>query len=129
MRSCQLTTMIVNHKLRIVAAMAALMFSHLSFAQSPEQAPEPSQAPFILSLSALDANSGGKINKRDAADDMKQNFAFIDDNGDGGIDLEELKKILKMVAAQLGSGGSNQVNPPAVAAPAIAGAEGSTHDD
>ena len=115
--------MIMDHKPFMIVMMAALVVSPALFAQSPEQSPDPSQAPFILS--SLDTDNDGKISKSEAADDMKQNFEFIDSNRDGGIDLEELKEILKMAAAQNGSGGSNQVNSPA-AAPTNAGAEGST---
>jgi len=60
--------------------------------------PQPSQAPFILS--SLDANKDGKISKDEAVDDMKANFAMIDANGDGGIDLEELTQVLEMMSSR-----------------------------
>ena len=41
---------------------------------------------------------------------MNQNFSFIDSNGDGGINLEEIEGALKMVAAQQGSGSSGKAN-------------------
>ena len=60
--------------------------------------PQPSQAPFILS--SLDANKDGRISENEAVDDMKANFSQIDRNGDGGIDIDELTRILEMVASQ-----------------------------
>ena len=58
----------------------------------------PNQAKFILR--SMDANKDGKISKDEAAADMKANFAMVDSNGDGGIDIDELTRILKMVASQ-----------------------------
>ncbi len=59
---------------------------------------DSSQAPIILS--SLDADKDGKISLGEAVEDMKANFAMIDSNGDGGIDIDELTRILKMVAPQ-----------------------------
>ena len=64
----------------------------------PQRSIDASQAPFILNM--LDADKDGKISKSEAVDDMKANFAMIDSNGDGGIDLDELTRILEMVAGQ-----------------------------
>ena len=54
-------------------------------------------------LGSLDEDSDGKISASEAPDEMKQGFAFIDSNGDGGIDLEELTTILEFLASQNGS--------------------------
>ena len=67
---------------------------------SPEQSIDVSQAPFILS--SLDVDKDDKISEDEAVDDMKANFAMLDANGYGGIDLAELTAILKMVATQGG---------------------------
>ncbi|MHC4404195.1 MAG: hypothetical protein ACYTG0_31460 [Planctomycetota bacterium] len=72
-----------------IATIAGFMFSPGAAAQSPEQI-----------LNALDADGSGTISKGEANDDLKQNFSFIDGNGDGEIDLEELDRILKLVASQ-----------------------------
>ncbi len=73
----------------LIAAMAAIVFSPAVAAQTPQQV-----------LDALDADHSGAISKDEAVDDMKQNFSFIDANGDGGIDIDELTRILKMVESQ-----------------------------
>ena len=65
---------------------------------SPRQSPGADQAPFILRSRDLDKD--GKISRSEAVDSMKANFSFIDSNDDGGIDLAELKALLKRVAAQ-----------------------------
>ena len=78
----------------------------------PQQSSDVSQAPFILS--SLDADGDGKISQSEAVDDMKVNFTCIDSNSDGGIDLAELTEVLKMVAAQRGSGGSGNASVGAV---------------
>lgn len=57
--------------------------------------PDPSRAPMILG--SLDKDNDSKISESEAPADMKQNFAFIDTNGDGGIDLAELRKVLTMM--------------------------------
>ncbi len=75
----------------VISAMAAFMFSPAAAAQSPQQI-----------LDALDADSSGAISQDEAVDDMKANFSFIDTNGDGGIDLVELDRVLKLVASQNG---------------------------
>ena len=48
-------------------------------------------------LGSLDKDNDSKISESEAPADMKQNFAFIDTNGDGGIDLAELRKVLTMM--------------------------------
>ncbi len=64
----------------------------------PQRSFDASQAPFILS--SLDANKDGRISENEAVDDMKANFSQIDRNGDGGIDLDELTQILKMMSSR-----------------------------
>ena len=100
MISSPMRTIRAHQILFLVAAMVAFVFSPAVLAQSPDQPtlPDPSQAPLILDT--LDRDSDGKISRSEAPDDVKQSFAFIDSNGDGGIDLAELKRMLKMVAAQ-----------------------------
>ena len=68
-----------------MAVVTACVFSTTAFAQSAQQ---------ILDM--LDADSSGAISKDEAVDDMKTNFSFIDTNGDGGIDIDELTQILRM---------------------------------
>ncbi len=86
----------------LFAAMAALLFSAVASAQ--EQAPSPDQAPMILS--SLDTDGDKKISESEAQGGLKQNFARIDGNGDGGIDIEELTTMLEIVAVQRGGGSS-----------------------
>ena len=66
----------------------------------PGRAPTVDRAPSILR--SLDVDTDGKISKSEAVGGMKANFSFIDRNGDGGIDLEELTAILKNAAARSG---------------------------
>jgi pimeloyl-ACP methyl ester carboxylesterase len=54
----------------------------------------------------FDKDNNNKISKSEAPDDLKQNLSYIDSKGDGGVDLKEIKEILKMAAAQNRSGGS-----------------------
>jgi arylsulfatase A-like enzyme/uncharacterized protein (DUF1330 family) len=56
------------------------------------------QAPLILL--SRDSDKDGKISRSEAVDGMKANFSLLDSNGDGGIDLDELKAILEQVATQ-----------------------------
>ncbi len=79
----------------VIAAMAAFMFSPAAAAQSPQQI-----------LDALDGDNSGAISRDEAVDDMKANFPMIDANGDGGIDLGELERVLELVASRSGGGGS-----------------------
>ncbi len=65
-----------------------------------QASPSPDRALSILST--LDTDSDKKISESEAQGGLKQNFAFIDGNGDGGIDLGELEAILESVAAQDG---------------------------
>ena len=60
--------------------------------------PNPRQASAILS--SLDQNGDGKIGESEAVGQLKQNFAFVDSNGDGGLDLAELTTILEMSAGR-----------------------------
>ena len=76
------------------------------FAQTAQQVPDPSQAPVIVR--ALDT----------AADDgMRQNLAFFDGNSDGGIDAEELERVLTILQGQTratpGDATTGAVRPPA----------------
>lgn len=84
----------------LIATVAAFSFTPAVLAQSPNRpaAPAQSQAPLILDT--LDKDNDRKISRSEATGDMKQNFSFIDRDGDGGINLRELKEVLKMVAAQ-----------------------------
>ncbi len=75
--------------------MAAFMFSPAAGAQSPQQI-----------LDALDGDNSGAISRDEAVDDMKANFPMIDANGDGGIDLGELDRLLELVASRNDGGGS-----------------------
>jgi hypothetical protein len=65
------------------------------------QAPSPRQAPMFLST--LDADGDAKISESEATGGMKQNFAAIDRNSDGGIDLEELTTMLEAASRRRGS--------------------------
>ncbi len=60
--------------------------------------PGASQAPTILR--SLDVDGDGKISQSEAPAQLKQNFSFIDANGDGGIDIDELTRVLKMQSSQ-----------------------------
>ncbi len=64
----------------------------------PQRSFDASQAPFILS--SLDADNDGKISESEAPGQIKQNFSLVDANGDGGIDIDELTRILKMQSSQ-----------------------------
>ncbi len=64
----------------------------------PQQSLDAGRAPFILS--SLDSDKDGKISEDEAVDDMKANFAMLDANGDGGIDLDELTQVLEMMSSR-----------------------------
>jgi uncharacterized protein (DUF1330 family) len=82
--------------------MAALVFSLALAAQAADQA-TPSASRVTQIMGTLDRNNDGKISNSEAPPELQQNFAFIDANGDGGIDLEELTRMLNMGASQRGS--------------------------
>lgn len=82
------------------ALIASIVLPSAAVAQ--QQAPSPDQAPSILS--SLDTDSDKKISENEAQGALKQNFSFIDSNGDGGIDLVELTTILETVSSQRGGG-------------------------
>ena len=84
----------------LIAAMAAGVLASAAVAQ--QQAPSPEQAPMVLT--SLDADGDEKISESEAPGGMKQNFASIDRNGDGGIDLEELTTMLEALASRRGGG-------------------------
>jgi|TARA_B100001971_G_scaffold200912_1_gene213004 pimeloyl-ACP methyl ester carboxylesterase len=48
----------------------------------------------------LDTDNDSKISRSEATEDLRQNFEFIDSDGDGGIDLVELRRVLQMVSVQ-----------------------------
>ncbi len=73
----------------LIAAIVVLAFSPATHSQTPQQLHQ-----------SLDADSDGAISKSEARDEMKRNFSFIDANGDGGINLDELKGILNLVGSQ-----------------------------
>ena len=85
-----------------MVAMAALVFSLALAAQAADQA-TPSASRVTQIMGTLDRNNDGKISNSEAPPELQQNFAFIDANGDGGIDLEELTRMLNMGASQRGS--------------------------
>lgn len=95
----------------LIAAATVLMCSSFVAAQTPGQNPSPDQA--LQMLSILDQDNDNKISESEARGGLKSNFAFIDSNGDGGIDIEELKTILEMAAAQRGGGDSAAGDSPA----------------
>ncbi len=76
----------------LIGALVIAVWSSTTYAQSAQQV-----------LQMLDADRNGVISQNEAQDQMKQNFTFIDTNGDGGIDSEELDRVLNMGAAQNGS--------------------------
>ena len=88
------------HAPALIAALA--LFSASTFAAPADQPtatpPAPDRASSILDT--LDKDGDGKIAQSEALDDLERNFAFIDSNGDGGIDLGELTEALKMVTGQ-----------------------------
>lgn len=94
----------MHHKNFVLAALVAVGLTPIGststvFAQAGT--PSPDQAPFILS--ALDKDQDKKISEDEApAGPLKDNFALLDGDADGGIDLEELTQALKMAAAQAG---------------------------
>ena len=85
-----------------MAEIVVLAFSSVTYAQTPQQV-----------LQALDDDSDGEISKSEASDEMKQNFSFIDANHDGGIDLDELERALKLVRSQQGQSSPSDKGSPA----------------
>ena len=64
-----------------------------------EQSPEKATAPTAEQLMALmDANRDGKITLAEAPEDLKVYFFFIDQNGDGGIDVTEAQVLADLAA-------------------------------
>ena len=71
--------------------------------QEKQQTPSPKQAPLLFSM--LDQNGDEKVNRDEAKGDLKENFAFVDSNRDGGIDLDELTRVLKLSGQRATSDG------------------------
>ncbi len=96
----------MHHKNFVLAALVAIGLTPIvsnSAALAQSGTPSPDQAPFILS--ALDQDKDKKISEDEApAGPLKDNFALLDGDADGGINLEELTQALKMAAAQAGGG-------------------------
>ena len=63
-----------------------------------QASPSSDRAPLILST--LDTDGDKKISEGEAQGALKQNFASIDRNGDGGIDLGELETVLRIAAGR-----------------------------
>jgi haloalkane dehalogenase len=86
----------------VAATLAAFLLTAGLHAQQPIPAPE--QAP--LSFSMLDQDGDKKVSRDEAKGSQKDNFAFVDSNGDGGIDLDEFTRILELASGQRASRGS-----------------------
>ena len=66
--------------------------------QKKQQDPSPEEPPLLFSM--LDQNSDKKVSRDEAKGDLKENFAFVDSNKDGGIDPNELTQALELAYAQ-----------------------------
>lgn len=89
----------VTQKLSIAGAL--LVAFGLAPTANAQDIPGPDQAPMIVQ--GLDANGNGKIDEDEAIDQIADNFSMIDTDGDGGISVEELTTILKMLSGDTGS--------------------------
>mgnify|MGYP001826191171 CR=1 FL=1 len=69
----------------VTATLAALLLTTGLHAQQRVSSPE--QAPLLFSM--LDQDSDKKISRDEAKGNLKDNFAFVDSNADGVIDLNE----------------------------------------
>lgn len=87
----------MHHQMAVTVATVSLLLPLSVAAQSGDR-PKPSQASVILS--ALDKDGDDKISPSEAPEQLKQNFAIVDRDSDGGIDLVELKAILAFAAGQ-----------------------------
>jgi hypothetical protein len=66
--------------------------------------PSPEQAPLLFSM--LDQDGDKKVSRDEAKGSLKTNFAFVDSDGDGGIDLEEFTRVLQLASGQRASRGA-----------------------
>jgi len=98
----------MHHQLIVSAAITSFVFPLCATAQLAERL-DPSRASLILAT--LDKDGDEKISKSEAPDQLKQNFTFVDRNGDGGIDLAELKAVLRLAANRPGSDGTAKPTP------------------
>ncbi len=78
------------------ASLLAFLSTAGLHAQQPS--PSPGRAPLLLSL--LDKDGDEKLSEDEARGGLKENFTIADINGDRGIDLDELTKLLEMAAAR-----------------------------
>ena len=90
-----------------IAAAAERKPNILIIMAEPRQGLSQTTASPVLILSTLDADGDEKVSESEARGALKENFARIDRNGDGGIDLGELETILAMAAGQNDSGSSS----------------------
>ena len=70
--------------------------------QEKQQTPSPRQASLLFLM--LDQDGDRKVSRDEAKGDLKENFAFVDSNKDGGIDLNELTRVLKLASGQRATG-------------------------
>lgn len=95
----------MHHKTVVMTAIVSFLVPLWAAAQLPD----PSQASLILAT--LDKDGDEKISNSEAPDQLKQNFTLVDRNSDGGIDLNELKAVLRLAAHRPGSGGNAKPKP------------------
>ena len=76
--------------------------------QIKQQNPSPEQAPLLFSM--LDQDGDKKVSRDEAKGDLKENFAFVDSNRDGGIDLDELTRVLNLSGQRATSDGGITAN-------------------
>ncbi len=88
----------MRNLLGYLAIATLLEFSLTSSLYAQQSTPAPDRAPLLLSI--LDKDEDRKISEDEAQGGLKENFASIDSNGDGGIDLDELTQVLRVVATQ-----------------------------
>ena len=75
----------------------------LNESQPQQPTPSPEHAPMLFRM--LDQDSDKEVSRDEAKGNLKENFAFVDSKGDGGIDLEEFTRVLKLASGQLASRG------------------------
>lgn len=101
--------MIMLQKTLTAAVTISFLIVPWAAAQVPGR-PAPNRAPLILAT--LDSDGDQRISRSEAPNQLKQNFTLIDRNSDGGIDLTELRAILKLAANQSGSNSIPAPQPP-----------------